>query len=480
MAFLEIGGQRHPVPTGELIIGSGESTGIALAAAGVAPKHAIVRGLPDGQVVIRKAADDLEVLINGVHMGPQPTPLLHGDKVAIGGHELLFVDERRSGSTQYVQAYDPSSAQAPKRTGARQATAASGGRLVSLTDGREYAILGASLVIGRDAACDVVITSKNVSRRHAEIVATPKGYVLVDSSTNGTIVNGDKVTGEQLLSRGDVIACGEYEFRFYADLAAEAPRPAETASAAPAAPVRPKRAAKARAGEATAAAPSAPPGAEQRLSNTLHGVPAVRRTPDPAKTEPARRAGLRPSGASVLAYLVGRAGPLKGRRFPIKVPVVNVGRAEYNDVVLPDASVSTTHAKLQRREGIWMLVDLESTNGTLVDGDRVTGEVPLAPGAMVRFGDVQVMFEPIDDAVGVRQGAATRVVDAAQFAEVPAPAAPPDAAPAPATKPRGKRRTAPRRPRTARAKRSGGRGWRLFLLLLALAAAAAAYFLLGA
>src|SRR5256886_15595592 len=51
-----------------------------------------------------KAVPEAEVLINGVRLGAEPTPLLHGDKVEVGGQELTFVDERRSGSTQYVQA----------------------------------------------------------------------------------------------------------------------------------------------------------------------------------------------------------------------------------------------------------------------------------------------------------------------------------------------------------------------------------------
>jgi pSer/pThr/pTyr-binding forkhead associated (FHA) protein len=107
-----------------------------------------------------------------------------------------------------------------------------------------------------------------------------------------------------------------------------------------------------------------------------------------------------------------RTGVLKGRRFPIRVPIVNVGRAEYNDIVLPDDSVSTTHAKLQRREGIWVVVDLDSTNGTLVDGERVSGEAPLAPGAFVRFGEVQVIFEPTDDTIDPRKGSSTKLMSA--------------------------------------------------------------------
>ena len=38
--------------------------------------------------------------VNGVRLGAEPTPLLHGDKIAIGSHELLVVDPARAGSTQ--------------------------------------------------------------------------------------------------------------------------------------------------------------------------------------------------------------------------------------------------------------------------------------------------------------------------------------------------------------------------------------------
>ncbi|MFQ5811535.1 MAG: FHA domain-containing protein, partial [Armatimonadota bacterium] len=133
MSYLEIGGRRHTIPVGELTIGSDPSSAIPLSGGGVAPWHAIVQGLPDGQVAIRKVDEKVEVLINGVRLGPQPSPLLHGDKVEIAGQEFLFVDERRSGSTQYVRAVDPSAMAAMAKPAARRvATAGTGGRLVSL------------------------------------------------------------------------------------------------------------------------------------------------------------------------------------------------------------------------------------------------------------------------------------------------------------------------------------------------------------
>ncbi|HET7041526.1 MAG TPA: FHA domain-containing protein [Gemmatimonadales bacterium] len=128
-----------------------------------------------------------------------------------------------------------------------------------------------------------------------------------------------------------------------------------------------------------------------------------------------------------------RSGAKKGQRIPIRVPVVNIGRAEYNDIVLPDESVSTQHAKLQRREGVWVLVDLGSTNGTFVDGERISEETPIAPGTTVRFGDASVIFEPDDDALGIGKGAAGTKVMGAMKVDAPAPA--PKAAPAPAPAP---------------------------------------------
>jgi pSer/pThr/pTyr-binding forkhead associated (FHA) protein len=283
------------------------------------------------------------------------------------------------------------------------------------------------LVIGRDARCDVVVASKNVSRQHAEVVATPNGYLLIDSSTNGTFVNAERISGQYLLKRGDVIRCGEYEFRFYGDVVQPPPIAPEPPAAEPQASAPPM-------------SPTPPRGAAQQLKNTLFGVPAVPRPGAPPQGRPAptsrppatapkedvppafqdrqpsgQRAPTpapRPSEPRLLASLMVRSGPLKGKRFSIKVPVINVGRADYNDVVLDVDSVSTIHAKLQRREGIWMLVDLDSTNGTLVDGERVRGEVPLAPGALIRFGEVQTMFEPTDDTVDPQKGSSTRLMGA--------------------------------------------------------------------
>jgi pSer/pThr/pTyr-binding forkhead associated (FHA) protein len=448
MALLELGQRQFPIPVGEVVLGSDAGCVISLTGAGVLPRHALLLGQADGQVVIRKAAPAAEVMINGVRLGSEPTPLLHGDKVEVGGHELKFVDERRSGSTQYVQALPQAKGGAGGGGGGGAgakpaATGTTGGRIVSLTDGREYVIAGPSLVFGREAGCDVVVAGKDVSRRHAEIVQTPRGYLLVDSSTNGTFVSETRVEGQRILQRADVIRIGDEQFRFYADVALAPPAP--PAPAGP--PLGP-------AGSAQAA-PQAPPGASARLRDTMHGF------------EPAPR----PSQAGSLANFLVKSGTLKGQRLQVRTPVANVGRADYNDLVIADGSVSTSHAKLQRREGVWVLVDLDSTNGTFVDGERVHGESPLAPGAAVRFGDVQLVFEPTDDALGVAKGGGTQVLRTPHSvppAAKPAPSKPPPAAkaaPAAPARPGGK--PGGKRPQTAPPPEKKGKGcWAGAVILL--------------
>ena len=428
MALLELGGKKFTIPVGEVTLGSDAGCVISLAGAAILPQHALLQGQADGQVIIRKASPAAEVLINGVRLGAEPTPLLHGDKIEVGGHELTFVDERRTGSTQFVKAFTPATGGPAKPSVKPPAIGVTGGRVVSLTDGREYVITGASLVFGREAGCDVVVAGKDVSRRHAEIVLTPKGYVVVDSSTNGTFVNEQRVEGQRILARADVLRLGDEQFRFYVDAApatAAAPPPPGPAASPPQA-VPPAPAAASQMGAPGQAVP--PPGATERLRHTVHGLEAF--VPASPSAGPA-------SGGGLASFLV-RSGGLIGQRLAVKTPIVNIGRADYNDLVVPDPSISTSHAKLQRREGVWVLVDLDSTNGTFVDGERVQGEAPLAPGATVRFGDVQLVFEPTDDALRVAKGGGTQVLKTPHSIAPNVPPKPASSPPAPApTAPRG-------------------------------------------
>ena len=71
---------------------------------------------------------------------------------------------------------------------------------------------------------------------------------------------------------------------------------------------------------------------------------------------------------------------------------VTLGRGEDNDLVIPHASVSRAHARLMRRNGIFELTDLNSTNGSYVNEQPVHGSVRVSSGNQVRLGDVRFVL----------------------------------------------------------------------------------------
>lgn len=104
-----------------------------------------------------------------------------------------------------------------------------------------------------------------------------------------------------------------------------------------------------------------------------------------------------PGAGRVLAVLTRRPpGSETAERFPILQPDVAIGRIPGNDVVLTDPSVSARHARLRLAGGVWTLADLGSINGSLVDGEPVQQALPLAPGSIIRLGEVELAFAPQD------------------------------------------------------------------------------------
>jgi hypothetical protein len=94
-----------------------------------------------------------------------------------------------------------------------------------------------------------------------------------------------------------------------------------------------------------------------------------------------------------MARLVVNAGTPQARELVLKDGVNSVGRGETNDFVLSDPSVSGSHCQFIVANGTVSLRDLGSTNGTFVNGARVT-EVELKARQQIHLGATPVMFEP--------------------------------------------------------------------------------------
>lgn len=269
------------------------------------------------------------------------------------------------------------------------------------------------VILGRDPSATIPLDNPVVSGRHARITRNrPSGLLLEDlGSTNGTFVNGQRVT-RHVLSLADDVRLGSVvvplsDSRIAGMLMRVTSRPV------PGMPIIVGSAANA---TVVIDDPDVAPQHAQFVE-TPEGLWVVRDLGAPAGTfvDNARNRVLEarvpatglvllgrfalplptlarqledPTGANALAQAVARALANLDR------PLVHVGRAAENDLVLAHPTVSQRHARLQRNgDGSLLVVDLGSTNGTFVDGERVSGRGIVArPGQRIAIGGVQLVL----------------------------------------------------------------------------------------
>jgi len=193
--------------------------------------------------------------------------------------------------------------------------------------------LGERTTIGRSADCDVSLPDPTLSRVQAVVERRAEGFLLLDRSGRGTRVGGADV-GEALLSTGSELSFGTWRALYREGAGAMA--------------------------EATAEG----------------GVTGVRAVP-PSSPAPARLR-VREGGRERVAPL-----PAEG---------LSIGSDPENGLALEDPFVSARHLKIEPRAGRWQVVDLGSTNGTLLGGLRVwRSELP--PGLPLALGDSEILLE---------------------------------------------------------------------------------------
>lgn len=100
----------------------------------------------------------------------------------------------------------------------------------------------------------------------------------------------------------------------------------------------------------------------------------------------------RPPEISAVAWLVSNRGDDRGRMHRIDGEKVVVGADSRCDIVLKHDHVSDQHASIRFRDGSFVITDLDSTNGTTINGEDAHQE-PLADGDQVGFGSSRWVFK---------------------------------------------------------------------------------------
>lgn len=188
---------------------------------------------------------------------------------------------------------------------------------------------------------DVVLPDPTVSRVHAQVLVEGNGLILIDmGSTNGTLHNGRRLPPHTpvQLSEGDEVAFGSA--RTWKMTVTSAASPAQAPQQSPA----------------------------QGPQQQVQGVSATSASPGN------RHAADKPKGQSLMALLAQK-------------PEITIGRSSECDVVIDSSMASRLHARLRKLpDGRIALIDLGSTNGTFLNGQRIHGNAIVQPGDTIIIG----------------------------------------------------------------------------------------------
>ena len=198
------------------------------------------------------------------------------------------------------------------------------------SDGQEIALIG-QLTIGRSSECSLHIEDDRASRQHARVEVVGQRVMLSDlDSRNGTWLNDQKITAPAELHDDDRIRIGRTIFTFKAAIA---PPPDESVQ------------------------PPVIPGESGKTMSWLTAEP--------------------------MTLVRGNDGAEFGLNRSMRI-----GRDETNELVLKaDTSASQFHARIELLEGKVTISDLNSHNGTWVNGKRITAPTVLKHGDKIRVGD---------------------------------------------------------------------------------------------
>lgn len=219
------------------------------------------------------------------------------------------------------------------------------------TDHADVELQQGITLVGSDPECTIMLRGVGIAARHCRIDVQGEEVLLriLDSETS-TVLNGRRVHGDAKLQSGDLLLFGQVGCQVLGTRQKQ-PETVRTRSA----------------------------------NDTAEPVCIV----EPVRAEHATQM----RGVLPRLVLRGLSGPMLGRSFPLRDGMV-FGRSRECDVFIESQEISREHARLRVRPDAVTAEDLQSTNGTFVNDQRITNS-PLRPGDELRLDTVRfVLVEP--------------------------------------------------------------------------------------
>ncbi len=264
-------------------------------------------------------------------------------------------------------------------------------------EGKEYLIAKPVTTIGRSEMADIsLFGDPSIAPIHAAIESLPaqnrhRLRAVMEAGKRGAEfapprVNGQPVAGEQWLADGDTIQIGKRTLLFQEKATRKGAAPASRTVSAPASPRPPVP----RFVGEELTLPTASEAARRASLTTPADVL------DQMGSAPAAEATMQsmPGFGGVGTRLVAVQGPYTGQSFPLSHAPVVIGRAAERDIALPaDTSVSRSHARITYADGRHFIADDGSSNGTFVNGQRVSDPRLLSSGDTIQLADTTFRYE---------------------------------------------------------------------------------------
>jgi hypothetical protein len=119
-----------------------------------------------------------------------------------------------------------------------------------------------------------------------------------------------------------------------------------------------------------------------------------RRTVRGAAAYPADKTVIMRAEEFLTAWIEITKGPDKGKSFNLSEERTKIGRTGANDISLSDDTISREHAVIDNEDGKYRLTDLASTNGTFVEGKKISTRV-IKDGDKIGFGDTEAVIRTV-------------------------------------------------------------------------------------